>query len=121
MEALSQHADIVLFDTPPILAVSDPLVIATHVDSVMIVSRAGRTRIDAAKRAVESLPRENVRLVGMVLNQQTGRGGDGYYYGVFLLELITAHQNRAKPTAPPAVGAHRHAIECVKTRFMGAA
>ncbi|MGH2550439.1 MAG: polysaccharide biosynthesis tyrosine autokinase, partial [Thermomicrobiales bacterium] len=54
VEALSQHADIVLFDTPPILAVSDPLVIATHVDSVMIVSRAGRTRIDAAKRAVES-------------------------------------------------------------------
>ncbi|CAN5595803.1 hypothetical protein BH09CHL1_BH09CHL1_11340 [soil metagenome] len=104
VEALSQHADIVLFDTPPILAVSDPLVIATHVDSVMIVSRAGRTRIDAAKRAVESLPRENVRLVGMVLNQQTGRGGDGYYYG-YSYSSYYGTSEPGKPTAPPAVGA----------------
>jgi non-specific protein-tyrosine kinase len=104
VEALSQHADIVLFDTPPILAVSDPLVIATHVDSVMMVSRAGRTRIDAAKRAVESLPRENVRLVGMVLNQQTGRGGDGYYYG-YSYSSYYGTSEPGKPTAPPAVGA----------------
>lgn len=102
VETLSQHADIVLFDTPPILAVSDPLVIATHVDSVMMVSRAGRTRIDAAKRAVESLPRENVRLVGMVLNQQTGRGSDGYYY-YYSYSSYYGTSEPGKPTTPPAV------------------
>jgi capsular exopolysaccharide synthesis family protein len=101
VETLSQHADIVLFDTPPILAVSDPLVIATHVDSVMMVSRAGRTRIDAAKRAIDSLPRENVRLVGLVLNQQTGRNGDGYYYS-YSYSSYYGTSEPGKPAAPPA-------------------
>jgi capsular exopolysaccharide synthesis family protein len=103
VEKLTQHADIVLFDTPPILAVSDPLVIATHVDSVMMVSRAGRTRIDAAKRAVESLPRENVRLVGMVLNQQSGRNNDGYYY-YYDYSGYYGTSEPGKPATPPAVG-----------------
>lgn len=101
VETLSQHADIVLFDTPPILAVSDPLVIATHVDSVMMVSRAGRTRIDAAKRAIDSLPRENVRLVGLVLNQQTGRNGDGYYYS-YSYSSYYGTSEPGKPATPPA-------------------
>jgi len=104
VDTLAQHADIVLFDTPPILAVSDPLVIATHVDSVMMVSRAGRTRIDAAKRAVESLPRENVRLVGMVLNQQTGRGSDGYYYYYSYSSYYGTSEPGKPVTPPPAVG-----------------
>lgn len=101
VETLAQHADIVLFDTPPILAVSDPLVIATHVDSVMMVSRAGRTRIDAAKRAIDSLPRENVRLVGLVLNQQTGRNGDGYYYS-YSYSSYYGTSEPGKPATPPA-------------------
>jgi capsular exopolysaccharide synthesis family protein len=75
-----QAADIVLVDTSPVLAVSDPLVVSSTVRDVLVVSRANRTRTEALRRAVESLPKAPVRLIGVVVNQQAGRGSEGYYY-----------------------------------------
>jgi capsular exopolysaccharide synthesis family protein len=77
---MAQSVDIVLIDTPPVLVVSDPLVVAAHTDAVVLVARAGRTRIEALRRATESLRQGSARLVGIVLNQQTGRGAGDYYY-----------------------------------------
>lgn len=77
---LASSVDLILIDTPPLLAVSDPLVIATNVDGVMLVCRAGQTRLDALRRAAASLQQGAVRIVGTVVNQQSGRGADGYYY-----------------------------------------
>jgi capsular exopolysaccharide synthesis family protein len=78
IEQTRQTVDIVLVDTPPVLAVSDPLVVATATDGVLLVSRAGHTRIESLERAGAAFP-ESVRRIGVVLNQQE-RGGEGYYY-----------------------------------------
>ena len=66
--ALKQRADIVLFDAPPVIAVTDALVLGTRVDGVVLVIDAGSTRREHARRAKEQLEKLNIRIVGAVLN-----------------------------------------------------
>jgi capsular exopolysaccharide synthesis family protein len=66
--ALRQRADIVLFDAPPVIAVTDALVLGTRVDGVVLVIDAGATRREHARRAKEQLEKLNIRIVGAVLN-----------------------------------------------------
>jgi len=65
--ALKSLADVVLFDAPPVLAVSDAALLATRLDGVLLVVSAGQTRRDRALRAKEMLEKIHVRLVGAVL------------------------------------------------------
>ena len=65
---LKARADIVLFDAPPIVAVTDGAVLGTKVDGVLLVVCAGRTRREHVQRARELLERVHVRIVGAVLN-----------------------------------------------------
>ncbi len=64
---LREQADIVLFDTPPINAVTDAAVLATAVDSVLLVFRAGSTKRDRAREAQKLLSKVNAHVVGVVL------------------------------------------------------
>ncbi len=66
--ALKSRADVVLFDAPPLVAVTDAAVLGTKVDGVLLVVRAGHTRREHAQRAKELLERAHVRIVGAVLN-----------------------------------------------------
>ncbi|MDY7077832.1 MAG: CpsD/CapB family tyrosine-protein kinase [Chloroflexota bacterium] len=66
--ALKSRADVVLFDAPPVVAVTDATVLGTKVDGVLLVICAGRTRREHAQRARELLERVHVRIVGAVLN-----------------------------------------------------
>jgi non-specific protein-tyrosine kinase len=78
--ALSEQADQILFDTPPVVAVTDAAVLATKVDGVLLVISAGKTRREYARTAVQRLEQINARLVGTVLtNMQLGAGFKGYY------------------------------------------
>jgi Mrp family chromosome partitioning ATPase len=78
--ALAGQADQVLFDTPPVVAVTDAAVLATKVDGVLLIISAGRTRREYARTAVQRLEQINARLVGTVLtNAQMGAGFQGYY------------------------------------------
>lgn len=76
---LASHADIVLIDSPPVLPVSDALILSQRVDTTVLVSSAGTTTRKAAARAVEMLRQVNAPLVGAVLNGVTEEGGYGTY------------------------------------------
>jgi capsular exopolysaccharide synthesis family protein len=65
---LSQRADIVLFDAPPIIAVTDAAVLSSKVDGVLLVINAGGTKRDHAQKARALLEKVNAHLVGAVLN-----------------------------------------------------
>jgi protein-tyrosine kinase len=56
----------VVIDGPPVLTSASPLVLARHVDGVLLVVRKGKTRRKAVRRALEMLPRDKV--LGIVLN-----------------------------------------------------
>lgn len=68
LAVLREAADIVLFDAPPVLAVTDATLLATRVDGVLLVVEAGATRRDLARRARAQLEKVNARLLGVVLN-----------------------------------------------------
>jgi len=80
IEALLEHADIVLFDAPPVVAVTDAAVLGTKTDGVLLIVNAGQTRRDHAQRAKDTLEKARVRLVGAVLNNaQLDNTLGGYY------------------------------------------
>lgn len=72
---LKTQADIVLFDAPPILAVSDAVLLAANLDGALLVAQAGHTRRDHAQRAREMLEKVRVRVVGAVLTSADGLSG----------------------------------------------
>lgn len=78
--ALRARADIVLFDAPPIIAVTDSAVLGSKVDGVLLVVRAGRTRRDHVQRARELLERVHIRVVGAVLTDAPLDASLGGYY-----------------------------------------
>ncbi|HEX6290508.1 MAG TPA: CpsD/CapB family tyrosine-protein kinase [Herpetosiphonaceae bacterium] len=76
---LREHADIVLFDTPPVNAVTDAAVLATKVDGVLLVFRAGATKRDRAREARRLLDKVNANVVGVVLTDVKGEDTYSYY------------------------------------------
>jgi capsular exopolysaccharide synthesis family protein len=71
----------VVIDSPPMLGVSDTLVLAPRVDGVILVLRHGHTGRDAAQRAVQMLGSVRARLLGVVLNHADTRStAAGYQY-----------------------------------------
>jgi tyrosine-protein kinase len=81
IERLKEEADVVLFDSPPSLAVTDASVLATQTDGVLIVTDAGRTRRNPARESSERLRQVGANLVGVALNRmRSGRAGYYYYY-----------------------------------------
>jgi len=68
LERLLADADLVILDAPPVMAVTDAVVLATKVDGVLLVVSAGTTKRENAQQAVERLRKVNARIVGSVLN-----------------------------------------------------
>src|SRR4029450_13689946 len=67
----------IVIDTPPILGVSDTLVLAPRVDGVLLLLRPRHTGRDAAQRAVQMLGAVRARLLGVVLNHPDVRTTGG--------------------------------------------
>lgn len=86
IEGLKQRADVVLIDTPPILAVADALAVAPLVDAVLMVVEPQHTTRDALKRAGHLILQAQPGVIGIVLNKVRVRGlfgsgaQDPYYY-----------------------------------------
>jgi polysaccharide biosynthesis transport protein len=85
IEELRGRYDVVIFDTPPVLPVADPLLVARVVDGVVLVPRVGRTTRGQLVHTVSLLRRADARVLGLVLNEVDERrsddyGGAGYGY-----------------------------------------
>jgi capsular exopolysaccharide synthesis family protein len=94
IEKLKSKSDVILFDSPPVLAVADSAILGARVDGVLLVNDVGRTRRNDVQRAVENLQRVRVNLLGVVLNRQT-YGASGYYYNYYGQD-DGDHKGRAK-------------------------
>jgi len=79
--ALRDQFDLVLIDSPPVLPVTDAVVLAQQTDATLIVVSAGLTRRSDLRRTAEKLGQVNAMVVGTVLNQVTKQTGYGYGYG----------------------------------------
>jgi capsular exopolysaccharide synthesis family protein len=68
LQRLRDAAEVVLFDAPPVVAVTDAAQLAPRMDGVLLVVDAGSTRRDIARRARAQLEMAHARLLGVVLN-----------------------------------------------------
>ncbi|HZS61903.1 MAG TPA: polysaccharide biosynthesis tyrosine autokinase [Gemmatimonadaceae bacterium] len=88
LEAATKAFDMVVIDSPPVLAVTDASVLSALVDGTIIVVRLGVSAREAVSRSVAQLRVVNGRILGAVLNAVDFRssgyhGGYGYYYQQF--------------------------------------
>ncbi len=80
LSEVQEEYDIIIIDTPPVIAVADGLILGTAVDGVMLVVRYKETPRDAVKQACENLKKVNAPLLGTVFTKYPLKSGYGYYY-----------------------------------------
>lgn len=80
LKQLRQQFDIVLIDTPPALALTDAQVVAAQSDGVLLVVHAGKTKRELVRKCKANLQYVKANLLGVVLNNQTKKEMNSYYY-----------------------------------------
>ncbi|CAN5424498.1 hypothetical protein BH10CHL1_BH10CHL1_06940 [soil metagenome] len=83
IEQLHADADLIIFDAPPVLAVTDAQVLASQVKGVLLVIDSEQTRRATLARAAEALLRTQTRLLGAVLNRLVHSPRGYYYYDAY--------------------------------------
>ena len=79
---LSEQLDLVIFDAPPVLSVTDAQIVSTNVDGTILVVRANKTEKNAVKEAVRLIKQVGGHIIGTVLNDVEVKGSGYYgYYG----------------------------------------
>jgi capsular exopolysaccharide synthesis family protein len=83
LETAKREFSIVIFDTPPVLAVTDAQVLANQCDGTILVVGSEKTEKEQAVKTKELLLSANGTLLGVVLNNKKIQGKDSnyYYYG----------------------------------------
>jgi len=79
LSLLEKHFDMVLLDSPPLLAVTDALILAKSVNGVLLVVDPKKTKRGAIRQAIEQLQRLDTRLLGVVLNNIKVKRSSYYY------------------------------------------
>ena len=77
---LESSYDIVIIDTPPVLPVTDALLIGVNVDAVVVVARLGQTTRDRIRRTITALTQVKANIAGVVPNGAIQREDSAYYY-----------------------------------------
>jgi capsular exopolysaccharide synthesis family protein len=82
LEEAAEEYDIVILDTPPVLAVSDPLVLANRCQGVLLVVEANSTTQEGLRQSIEQLEQIGAKVMGSVLNKYDPAQARyrGYYY-----------------------------------------
>lgn len=80
LEEAAAEYDLVILDAPPLLGFAEPLQMATAVDAVLVVARAGQTSRKALATVLATLHRLRAKVVGVVLNEVHKELSDSYHY-----------------------------------------
>jgi polysaccharide biosynthesis transport protein len=84
LEETRQQFDLILIDSPPVLMVTDPVILSTKTDGALIILRSQKTTKPVLKRAVEVLSRSYGRKLGFVVNGMDTKSVEYYYtYGYY--------------------------------------
>jgi tyrosine-protein kinase Etk/Wzc len=81
LDDIRRRFDLIIFDTPPLNAATDAVVIGTQVDASVIVVRAGKTHRDVARQKMELYQHVPAKVIGVILNgTQVDLAHEGYSY-----------------------------------------
>jgi capsular exopolysaccharide synthesis family protein len=82
LEAATADFDVILCDTPPIIAVTDAVSLAARCDGVILVVRVGNVPHEVIRRAAGQIEAVNGRILGVLLNS-VDMQREGYYYDYY--------------------------------------
>jgi Mrp family chromosome partitioning ATPase len=109
IDTLRARTDIVVFDSPPCLPVTDAQVLSTKIDGVVLVVEVGEARKAAVQHAKRLFDQAHARTLGLVFNKIPQHIGDGYYYysrGYYSEEPKALRNGKARPPD----GSESHAL-----------
>jgi non-specific protein-tyrosine kinase len=108
LQELRAQSDMVILDSPPVLAVADASILGSHCSGAILVIDTGHARSDASRRALQTLKQTNTKVLGAVLNKLSTRRASGYYSYYYYSSKDKATSpaenpptERALPPAPP--------------------
>ncbi|WP_088042779.1 CpsD/CapB family tyrosine-protein kinase [Bacillus sp. EAC] len=81
VESLKTEYDMILFDAPPVLAVTDAQIMSKNVDGTVLVVRSNQTEKEKVQKARELLEIVNAKILGVILNGVEQNKDTYYYYG----------------------------------------
>ncbi|SCY73821.1 GumC family protein [Desulfoluna spongiiphila] len=81
LDAMSEIYDMVVIDSPPVMPVSDSLILSQLVDTTVVVVRAGKTSYDMLDRGLKAMEHVGADVKGLVINGAGKKNGGYYYYG----------------------------------------
>jgi len=110
---LQARYDLCLFDTPPLIAVTDAAVLSKELDGVLLVVKAGVTQKDALFRGVELLSNVNARVLGALLNgvNRDNSYGSYYYYQQYYYDEEPGKKKRKRKSRKPSVMQKVHVVD----------
>jgi Mrp family chromosome partitioning ATPase len=95
--SIAAIADVVILDSPPVLTVTDAMVLTEHADGVVFVVAEGRTSRSAAQRALQLLDSSPAPILGLVANMAS-RSDVSSYYGT----AYDPYRRNPRPSSPGA-------------------
>ncbi|MEK7727008.1 MAG: polysaccharide biosynthesis tyrosine autokinase [candidate division KSB1 bacterium] len=81
LDEMRRRFDLIIFDTPPLNAATDAVVLGTQVDGTVVVIRAGKTKKEIARQKIELFHNVHAKLLGLILNgTSVDLAHEGYSY-----------------------------------------
>ncbi len=89
----------IVFDCPPVSAVSDPLIIAAATDGIIFVNKFNKIRREHARKTVQRIQDAGINIVGVCINDLDFEGKDSYYYSYYYYQnrYYASHYKSDKP------------------------
>ena len=85
IKKVKKDYDVILIDSPPLLAVTDTFILTKFASQFILVIRAGKTEKGGLDRSLDQMNQVNVNLSGIVMNDvdESNSYGKGYYYNYY--------------------------------------
>ncbi|HEX6513736.1 MAG TPA: CpsD/CapB family tyrosine-protein kinase, partial [Chloroflexota bacterium] len=104
LATLAAEADMLVIDSSPVLAVTDPVILASRVDATLLVVNVERTHMRQLRTLSETISTAGGRVLGVALNRSQHDGTSGYYYYYYYQHKPSGNGNGHGPAEPLPAG-----------------
>lgn len=102
VDTLAERADLVIFDSPPVLAAADAAILASQMDGTVLVVETGRTKKAAARRASQMLAHARANVLGIAYNKMRPQDANDYHYQYYSAAPSLEGRNGRQSTLLPS-------------------
>ena len=97
IDELQSYADVVFFDSPPALVLTDAVILSSKIDRTILVAEAGQVTREAFGEAVRLIQNARGNILGVVLNKLRLSASDYYYYYYYYYDYSRESPRTVKP------------------------